>query len=141
VLSQLATGKLRAPRVLALGVTSMLAGVALIVTAVRLSTPSLVLFLVGGALIGAGAGLVFKGTTAIVLEAAAPDERVAMTSTLIITALFGLSIPVVGAGIALSQGVSAANTVLGFGIAVALGVGLSGWALLRRPAGGRRSVA
>jgi hypothetical protein len=103
VLSQLATGKLRAPRVLALGVTSMLAGVALIVTAVRLSTPSLVLFLVGGALIGAGAGLVFKGTTGIVLDAAAPEERVAMTSTLIITALFGLSIPVVGAGVALAQ--------------------------------------
>jgi hypothetical protein len=95
----------------------MLAGVALLVTAVRLSTPSLVLFLVGGALIGAGA--------------AAPEERVAMTSTLIITALFGLSIPVVGAGVALSQGVSAANTVLGFGTAVALGVALSGWALLR----------
>jgi hypothetical protein len=117
VVSQLATGKLRAPIVLALGVTSMLAGVALLVTAVRLSTPSLVLFLVGGALIGAGA--------------AAPEERVAMTSTLIITALFGLSIPVVGAGVALSQGVSAANTVLGFGTAVALGVALSGWALLR----------
>jgi MFS family permease len=136
VLSQLATEKVRAPRVLALGVTSMLAGVALIVTAVRLSTPSLVLFLVGGALIGAGAGLVFKGTTGIVLEAAAPEERVAMTSTLIITALFGLSIPVVGAGVALSQGVSAANTVLGFGTAVALGVALSGWALLSRPASG-----
>jgi MFS family permease len=136
VLSQLATGNVRAPRVLALGVTSMLAGVALIVTAVRLSTPSLVLFLVGGALIGAGAGLVFKGTTGIVLEAAAPEERVAMTSTLIITALFGLSIPVVGAGVALSQGVSAANTVLGFGTAVALGVVLSGWALLSRRASG-----
>jgi hypothetical protein len=54
-----------------------------------------------------------------------------MTSTLIITALFGLSIPVVGAGVALSQGVSAASTVLGFGTAVALGVALSGWALLR----------
>ena len=136
VLSQLATGNVRAPRVLALGVTSMLAGVALIVTAVRLSTPSLVLFLVGGALIGAGAGLVFKGTTGIVLEAAAPEERVAMTSTLIITALVGLSIPVVGAGVALSQGVSAANTVLGFGTAVALGVALSGWALLSRRASG-----
>jgi len=141
VLSQLATGKLQAPRVLALGVTSMLAGVALIVTAVRLSTPSLVLFLVGGALIGAGAGLVFKGTTGIVLEAAAPEERVAMTSTLIITALFGLSIPVVGAGVALSQGVSAANTVLGFGTAVALGVALSGWALLGRRASGPRGAA
>ena len=72
VVSQLATGRLRAPSLLALGVTSMLAGLALLVTAVRLSTPSLVLFLAGGALIGAGAGLVFKGTTGIVLEAAAP---------------------------------------------------------------------
>jgi MFS family permease len=104
------------------------------VTAVRLPTPSLALFLAGGALIGAGAGLVFKGTTGIVLEAAAPEERVAMTSTLIMTALFGLSIPVIGAGIALSRGASPANTVLGFGTAVALGVALSGWALLRRPA-------
>jgi hypothetical protein len=56
------------------------------------------LILAGGALIGAGAGLVLKGTTGIVLEAVAPEERVAMTSTRIITALFGLSIPVVGAG-------------------------------------------
>jgi len=119
----------------------MLAGLALLVTAVRLATPSLALFLAGGALIGAGAGLVFKGTTGIVLETAAPEERVAMTSTLIITALFGLSIPVVGAGVALSQGVSAANTVLGFGTAVALGVALSGWALLSRRASGPRGVA
>jgi hypothetical protein len=132
VVSQLATAKLRARRVLAFGVTSMLAGLVLLVTAVRLATPSLALFLAGGALIGAGAGLVFKGTTGIVLEAAAAEERVAMTSTLIIAALFGLSIPVVGAGVALSQGVSAASTVLGFGTAVALGVALSGWALLRR---------
>jgi hypothetical protein len=137
VVSQLAMGKLRASRVLALGMTSMLAGLTMLVTSVRLSTPSLVLFLAGGALIGAGAGLVFKGTTGIVLEAAGPEERVAMTSTLIITALFGLSIPVVGAGIALSEGGSAANTVLGFGTAVALGVALSGWALLSRPASAR----
>jgi hypothetical protein len=141
VVSQLATAKLRAPRVLAFGVASMLAGLVLLVTAVRLSTPNLVLFLAGGALIGAGAGLVFKGTTGIVLEAAAPEERVAMTSTLIITALFGLSIPVIGAGVALSRGASAANTVLGFGTAVALGVALSGWALLRRRASGPRGVA
>jgi predicted MFS family arabinose efflux permease len=140
VASQLATGKLRASRVLALGVPSMLVGLALLVTAVRLSTPSLVLFLAGGALIGAGAGLVFKGTTGIVLEAAASEERVAMTSTLIMTALFGLSIPVVGAGVALSRGVSAANTVLGFGTAVALGVALSGWALLGRARSSGRLV-
>jgi predicted MFS family arabinose efflux permease len=132
VASQLATVRLRASRVLALGTTLMIVGLALLVTAVRLSTPSLALFLSGGALIGAGAGLVFKGTTGVVLEAAAPADRVAMTSTLIISAFVGLSIPVIGAGVALSQGVSAPRTVLGFAIAVAAGVTLSGWSLLRR---------
>jgi hypothetical protein len=121
--------------VFALGTASMIGGLALIVTAVRVSTPSLALFLVGGALIGAGAGLLFKGTTGIVLDAAARENRVAMTSTLIIAALVGLSIPVIGAGVSLSRGVSAADTVLVFGIAVALGVAFSGWALLGRRAG------
>ena len=132
VVSQLATARLRSSRVLALGMSSMVVGLALLVTAVRLSTPSLALFLVGGALIGAGAGLVFKGTTGIVLEAAAPEDRVAKTATLIIAVFVGLSIPVIGAGVALSEGASAPDTVLGFAIAVAVGVALSGWALLGR---------
>jgi predicted MFS family arabinose efflux permease len=131
VASQLATARLRASRVLALGTTLMIVGLALLATAVGLS-PSLALFLSGGALIGAGAGLVFKGTTGVVLEAAAPADRVAMTSTVIISAFVGLSIPVIGAGVALSQGVSAPRTVLGFAIAVAAGVTLAGWSLLRR---------
>jgi predicted MFS family arabinose efflux permease len=134
VVSQLATARLRASRVLALGMSSMVVGLVLLVTAVRLSTPSLAIFLIGGALIGAGAGLVFKGTTGIVLEAAAPEDRVAMTSTLLIAVFVGLSIPVIGAGVALSEGASAPDTVLGFAIAVGAGVALSGWALLgRRP--------
>jgi MFS family permease len=130
VVSQLATTTTRAPRVLALGMASMILGLVLLTTAVRLSTPSLALFLVAGAFVGAGAGLVFKGTTGIVLEVAPPEDRVAMTSTLIIFSLVGLSIPVIGAGIAFDQGASAANTVLGFAIAVGAGVALSGWALL-----------
>jgi hypothetical protein len=44
----------------------------------------------------------------------------------------GLSVPVIGAGVALDLGASAPNTVLGFAILVALGVVISGWALLRR---------
>jgi hypothetical protein len=132
VVSQLAAGTVPAPRTLAIGVTSMIVGLSLLVTAVRLSTPSLAMFLAGGALIGAGAGLVFKGTTGVVLEAVAPDARIAITSTLVVTVFIGLSIPVIGAGVALSQGASAANTLLVFGIAVALGVAVSGWGLLRR---------
>jgi hypothetical protein len=132
VVSQLATGRLPASRVLALGTLSMLAGLVLIVVAVRLSTPSLALFLIGGALIGGGAGAVFKGTTATVLEASAPEDRVAMTSKLLIALFIGLSVPVIGAGIALNEGASAPDTVLGFAIVVGLGVSVSGWVLLGR---------
>ncbi|HEY2740749.1 MAG TPA: MFS transporter [Gaiellaceae bacterium] len=134
VVSQLATAKLRPSAVLAVGSASMLAGLVLLVTAVRLSSPSLALFLIGGALIGAGAGAVFKGTTGIVLAAAAPEDRLAMTSQLLIALFVGLSIPVIGAGVALDRGASAANTVLGFAILVGLGVAGAGWGLVaRRP--------
>jgi MFS family permease len=130
VVSQLATSRLPASRVLAVGAISMLVGLVLLVVAVRLSTPSLAMFLIGGALIGAGAGAVFKGTTGIVLEAAAPHDRVAMTSALLIALFVGLSVPVIGAGIALNEGASAPDTVLGFAVVVGIGVALSGWALL-----------
>jgi hypothetical protein len=130
VLSQLLTANLRASRVFALGTISMLVGLVLLVTSVRLSTPSLALFLVSGGLIGAGAGAVFKGTTGLVLDGTAPENRVAMTAELLIALFFGLSVPVIGAGIALDQGASAPNTVLGFAILVGLGVAGAGWGLL-----------
>jgi hypothetical protein len=100
--------------------------------AAPLSTPSLALFLVSGGLIGAGA--VFKGTTGLVLAAAAPENRVALTAELLIALFVGLSVPVIGAGIALEQGASVENTVLGFALLVRLGVAGAGWGLLgRRP--------
>jgi NAD(P)-dependent dehydrogenase (short-subunit alcohol dehydrogenase family) len=78
---------------------SVLTGLVLLVIAVHLSTPSLVAFLVSDALVGAGA--VYKGTTGLVLEAAAPEDRLALTSQLIIALYVGLSIPLIGAGVAL----------------------------------------
>jgi hypothetical protein len=102
VVAQLAT--LQASRVLALGTVSMLAGLVLLV----------------------------KGTTGIVLEASPPESRVAMTSDLLIALYVGLSVPVIGAGVALDLGASAPDTVLGFAILVGLGVAASGWALVRR---------
>jgi MFS family permease len=135
VAAQLATDRVKASRVLALGMTSMVLGLVLLVVAVRLSAPSLALFLIGGALIGAGAGAVYKGTTGIVLEGTDPENRVAMTSDLVIAVFVGLSVPVIGAGVALNEGASAPDTVFVFAILVALGVLLSGWALL-----GRRSA-
>jgi hypothetical protein len=141
VASQLATNGLRASRVFVLGTISMLIGLALLVISVRLSTPSLALFLISGALIGAGAGAVFKGTTGLVLEATAPENRLAMTRDLLVALFVGLSIPVIGAGVALDRGASAPDTVLGFAIVVGLGVAGAGALLGRglrseqRPAG------
>ncbi|HEY3923321.1 MAG TPA: hypothetical protein VGL75_02065 [Acidothermaceae bacterium] len=105
----------------------MLLGLAMLVVSARLSTPNVTLFMIAGALIGAGAGAVFKGTTGLVLAAAAPQDRVAMTSDLLIALFVGLSVPVIGAGITLDQGASAPDTVLGFAIVVGLarlGLGL-----------------
>lgn len=130
VLSQLVTTGLRASRVFALGTISMLLGLVFLVIAVRLSTPSLALFLVSGGLIGAGAGAVFKGTTGLVLDGTAPENRVAMTAELLIALFIGLSVPVIGAGVALDQGASVPNTVLGFAVLVGLGVAGAGWGLL-----------
>ena len=118
---------LQASRVLALGTVSMLAGLVLLVVSVRVSTASLALFLIAGALIGAGSGAVFKGTSGIVLEASPPQSRVAMTSALLIALYVGLSVPVIGAGIALDLGASAPNTVLGFAILVGLEVVAEKW--------------
>jgi MFS family permease len=130
VVSQLAT--LGASRVLALGTASLLVGLVLLVVSVRLSPPNLAMFLIAGALIGAGSGAVFKGTTGIVLEASPPESRVAITSDLLIALYVGLAVPVIGAGVALELGASAPDTVLGFAILVGLGVTVSGWALLGR---------
>ena len=134
VVSQLLTTNVRASRVFALGTLSMLVGLVLLVTSVRLSTPSLAMFLVSGGLIGAGVGAVYKGTAALVLDRTAPENRVAMTAELLIVLFVGLSLPVIGAGVALDQGASAPNTVLVFAILVGLGVAAAGWGLLaRRP--------
>jgi len=132
VLSQLVTAKLQASRVLASGPISILVGLILLVVSVRLSSPNLALFLISGALIGGGSGAVFKGTTGVVLKASPPENRLAMTSDLLIALYVGLSVPVVGAGIALNQGATAPDTVLGFAILVGVGVTGSGWALLGR---------
>jgi MFS family permease len=122
VAAQLGTSRLPASRVFTFGTVSMITGLALLVVAVRISSPSLALFLLAGTLIGAGAGAVFKGTTGLVLEATPPEARVEMTSDLLISLFVGLSIPVIGAGVALDRGTSPPDTVLGFAVLVGLGI-------------------
>ncbi|MCU4186631.1 MFS transporter [Acidiferrimicrobium sp. IK] len=117
VLVQVATLAWPIPRILAGGMALMLVGLAMTVLAVWLATPSLALFLVGGAVMGGGGGAVFKGTVGTVVTISPPASRAEALAGLFLAGYVGLSIPVVGAGVAL-QFASARTTLLGFAVLV-----------------------
>jgi hypothetical protein len=135
VVAQLATVRWSLRRGLGAGMALMLLGLAVTVTAVWLSTPSLALFMIGGAVIGAGAGAIFKGAVGTVIRISRPESRAEALTGLYLAGFVGLSLPIVGAGIALAGGVSPRATILGFAIAVAIGIVASAIKLLPGPRG------
>ncbi|MFD3652839.1 hypothetical protein [Streptomyces sp. NPDC058620] len=74
---------------------------------------SLPLFLVGGAVSGAGAGTAFKGSVTTVLSLAVPERRGETLTGLFLAAYLGLSLPVLGLGLAV-QTVPVPEAVLVF---------------------------
>jgi MFS family permease len=119
-------------RELKAGMGAMVVGVGLAVLAVWLHTPSLGLFIAGGALIGGGSGAIFKGAVGTVMSIS-PPERIAESLTgVFLAAYVGISLPVVGAGITLARHVSPKVTILGFAIAVTVGIAASAFELLGR---------
>jgi Na+/melibiose symporter-like transporter len=135
VVAQLATRTWSVRRGLAGGMALMLAGLALTVTAVWLSTPNLALFILGGAVIGAGAGAIFKGAVGTVIRISRPESRAEALTGVYLAGFVGLSAPIVGAGVALASGISPRATILGFATAVALGIVASAIKLLPGPHG------
>jgi MFS family permease len=133
VVAQLATAGWSARRGLGAGMALMLLGLAVTVTAVWLPAPSLALFMIGGAVIGAGAGSIFKGAVGTVIRIARPESRAEALSGVLLAGFVGMSVPIVGAGVALAEGVSARVTLLVFAIAVASGIVASAIKLLPGP--------
>jgi hypothetical protein len=119
---------------LAAGMGTMITGVGLAVLAVWLNSPSLVLFIVGGALIGGGSGAIFKGAVATVMSISAPERIAESLTGVFLSAYVGISLPVVGVGITLAEGVSLKVTLLAFAITVGLGIAASAVRLLAQPA-------
>ncbi|HUA03168.1 MAG TPA: MFS transporter [Solirubrobacteraceae bacterium] len=114
------------------GMAVMVIGVGLAVLGVWLHSPSLALFIAGGVLIGAGAGTIFKGAIGTVTSIS-PPERIAESVTGVLLAAFtGISLPVVGAGIALSRHVTPKVTILAFAIVVTIGIVLAAIELFGR---------
>jgi MFS family permease len=133
VAAQLATAGWSVRRGLGAGTTLMLLGLAVTVTAVWLPAPSLALFMIGGAVNGAGAGAIFKGAVGTVIRIARPESRAEALSGLFLAGFVGMSVPIVGAGVALAEGVSPRVTLLAFAIAVASGIVASAVKLLGGP--------
>jgi MFS family permease len=96
--TQAASGRLSGRQRFAAGLIAEAAG--LIVLALGMHTASLALFLVGGAVAGGGAGVLFKAAVGAVAEMAAPDVRGEALAGLFLIGYLGLIGPALGLGIA-----------------------------------------
>ena len=125
IAAQMATASWDVRRLAGTGTAALSAGLALLVTA--LFAPSLSLFLVGGVITGAGAGLLFKGgiVRASAL-AAASENRAEVLAGFFLAGYLGLSVPVLGLGIA-TQFVEPKVALLAFAALLLTGAIASSW--------------
>jgi MFS family permease len=121
IAGQVATLTWAARRTQIFGVALMLGGLAMFVVAVWLPTPSLTLFLVGTAVAGAGSGAVFRATLSTVIAVATSEHRAEALAGLFLAGYVGLSLPVVGLGVALEYATPRA-ALLGFAVAVGISI-------------------
>jgi len=134
VAAQILTATWPVTREFEAGTGVMIIGLGLAVTAVWLHPPTLALFIAGGALIGAGGGAIFKGAIGTVMNIARPDQIAESLTGVFLASYVGLSLPVVGAGITLARHVTPKVTILGFAIAVTVGITASAITLVGRTA-------
>jgi MFS family permease len=119
VLVQTTTPRWPAHRLIAAGIVPLLAG--LIVLVASAWTSSLTLFLLGGTIAGLGGGAIIKGSLSVVIASADAAERAGAVATYFTAAYVGVSLPVLGAGVALEY-LSPRVTLSIFGAAVAAGI-------------------
>ncbi|MGH2895445.1 MAG: MFS transporter [Solirubrobacteraceae bacterium] len=130
VIGQLVTIRWSLRRQLMAGMTTMLLGLVAVVGSVWLSSPSLALFIIGGAISMAGAGTVFRGAIADVIRISPPEQRAEIVAAAYVASFIGLSAPIIGAGIALTEGVSPRVTLLGLATLIAAGIAVAATKLL-----------
>jgi MFS family permease len=130
VLAQFITLTWTRKAVLSVGIAAFLFGLGLVVTSIWLPSPNLTLFIIGGAISGAGSGAIFKGSLGTVMLIAEPTRRAESLAGILLAGYVGLSVPAIGLGIALRD-VSPKATLLGFAIAVAIAIIAATPALLR----------
>jgi MFS family permease len=100
-------------------------------TAGAMWSASLAMFVIGGVITGAGGGMVFKGSLAVAASTAPPQSRAEVLAAFFLGAYVGLSVPVVGLGIA-TMYASARDVMLVFAALAAVAIAGSVRAVTQR---------
>jgi MFS family permease len=130
-LSQTLTASRPTHQLLAAAIPALLAGLGLLTLALWLPAPSFGVFLAGDIVVGAGAGLMFKGALATVAEISSDEHRAEALAGVFLAAYLGLAGPVIGLG-ALTQFASTRVSVLVFAGLLSLAILAAAPALLGR---------
>jgi MFS family permease len=125
-----ATGTWPLRRLLATALSLLIAGLVVCLVAVWLPHPSLALFLLGGAMVGAGGAAGFKSTLGVVVAVSPPGTLAETLAVYFLSGYIGLSVPIIGLGVAL-QYVSTPVALLIFSAAVTVALLAAAPALLR----------
>lgn len=131
VLVQTTTTRWPAHRLIAAGIAPMVIGLIVLVASAWISPASLALFLIGGAVTGVGGGAIIRGSLSVVISTASAAERAGALAAYFTAAYIGVSLPVLGAGVALEY-LSPRVTLLIFASAVGLGILAAAPFLVRR---------
>jgi MFS family permease len=132
VLVQTTTTHWPAHRLIAAGIVPLLIGLIILVASAWTSPASLALFLIGGAIAGVGGGAIIRGSLSVVIATTSAADRASALTTYFIAGYVGVSLPVLGAGVAL-QYLSPRVTLLIFATAVGIGILAAAPLLVRRP--------
>jgi MFS family permease len=92
---------------------------------------SLALFVIGGVITGGGGGMVFKGSLAVAASTAPSGSRAEVLAGFFLGAYMGLSVPIVGLGIA-TEYIPARNAMLIFAALAVLAITASVRQVCRR---------
>ncbi|RDI66971.1 MFS transporter [Nocardia pseudobrasiliensis] len=131
-LAQVAARPLRTSAALIGGCAILVAGVLLILLALLLT--SVVWLVLGAFVAGAGQGITFSKSVRSVADAAPPERRAEVTSTLFVVSYLAISVPVVGEGLAVRLwGLRTAGISFAAAVAVLASLALvASWAVDRR---------
>jgi predicted MFS family arabinose efflux permease len=129
---QSTTTRWPAHRLIAVGLVPLLVGLVVLVVSAWISPASLALFLAGAAVTGLGGGAIIRGSLTTVIAAASAPDRAGALTTYFTAGYVGVSLPVLGAGVAL-QYLSPRVTLLIFAAAVGIGILAAAPLLVRGP--------